>query len=306
MSVRPLGMGWGVSFPEDSKLGIHEAIVASGLDWEVELRDICTHNGKGSALGITDYSAVCRKTDNAVLGVVGAGYRPLQNSQAFNWFQPFIKTNAARIETAGSLRGGKRIWILASVNAESGIVGKEDVIRNYILLSSSHDGSLAVRIGFTPIRVVCMNTLTQAHGSEASKLLRVKHTAGLIASMEIIREIMNVAQTEFNATVEQYNRLAKQDIKQGDLEKYVKIVFDIKDPAKSKKVLPEVTALFEGGRGSKVAGKTYWGAYNAATEYLNYYRGKSADARVDSLWFGESLEINRKALTTALEMAGVS
>jgi phage/plasmid-like protein (TIGR03299 family) len=298
--------GLGTSFPAGSRLGIEEAIEAAGLDWEVELRELFTHNGKGAHLGVRDYSAVCRKIDNTVLGVVGPGYEPLQNKDAFQWFQPFIDNDAARIDTAGSLRGGRRIWILASVMAKTGFVGEKDEIRNFILLSSSHDDSLAVRIGFTPIRVVCANTLAQAHESHASKLLRVKHTARVLDNLADIREIMKTAEGEFHATVKQYNELAKRNISQEDLKKYVTVVFDIKDPTKSKKVVPAVIALFEGGRGSEQAGKTYWGAYNAANEYLNYNRGTLSDVRVDSLWFGEGLEINKRALNTAIEMAGVS
>jgi phage/plasmid-like protein (TIGR03299 family) len=298
--------GLGTSFPAGTRLGIDEALEAAGLDWEVELRELFTHSGKGARIGVRDYSAVCRTSDNTVLGVVGPGYEPLQNKEAFEWFQPLIDEDEARIDTAGSLRGGRRIWILASVKAESGFVGKTDEIRNFILLSSSHDGSLAVSVGFTPIRVVCANTLAMAHESKASKLLRVRHTARVLDNLAYIREIMNVAEAEFHATVKQYNELARRDISQQDLIEYVKVVFDIKDPDKSKKVLPEVMALFEKGRGSVNAGKTYWGAYNAANEYLNYFRGKSSDARVDSLWFGEGSAINKKALYTALEMAAVS
>ena len=297
--------GLGTSFPEGTNLAIDEAIQAAGLDWTVELREIFTHNGRNASVGIRDYFAVCRNLDNSVLGIVGAGYEPLQNIDAFQWFQPFIDEEAARIETAGSLRGGKRVWVLASVKSASAAVGKDDEIRNYILLSSSHDGTLAVRVGFTPVRVVCANTLAQAHESEASKLLRVKHTARILDNLADIREIMNTADVEFHATLKQYNELAKRDINPQDLEKYVKVVFDIKDATKSKKVLPQVISLFERGRGSTEAGKTYWGAYNAANEYLNYYRGDSSDTRMDSLWFGKGEELNKHALTTALQMARV-
>lgn len=298
--------GLGVSMPEGTNLSLEKAIVAAGLDWEVELREIFTQDRRGAVLGISDYYATCRKTDNEILGVVGSGYRPLQNREAFAWFQPFLDEDMAIIETAGSLKRGRRVWVLARIKGEELRVKGDDVIQNYILLSNSHDGSLAVRVGFTPIRVVCMNTLTQAHESEASKLLRVKHTARIIENLEDIREIMNVAHGELKATVSQYNKLAEKDINQGDLAKYVKVVFDIKDATRSKKIIPEVVKLFESGRGSKLAGETYWGAYNAVNEYLNYKRGKTRDGRLDSLWFGEGSDINKKALNTALTMRGVN
>jgi phage/plasmid-like protein (TIGR03299 family) len=298
--------GLGVSFPKGTNLNIEDAIVAAGLDWEVELREIFTQDKRGAVLGIDDYYATCRKTDNTILGVVGAEYIPLQNKEAFAWFQPFLDEDTATIETAGSLRGGKRVWILAKIRDNALAIKGDDKVQNYILLSNSHDGSLAVRVGFTPIRVVCMNTLTLAHESEASKLLRVKHTSRMIENMEDIREIMNVAQREFVATVKQYEKLAKKGINEEDLQKYVKEVFDIKDATKSKKIIPAVVKLFESGRGSELAGKTYWGAYNAVNEYLNYERGTTRDGRMDSLWFGESYNINKKALNTALANCGVN
>jgi len=89
----------------------------------------------------------------------------------------------------------------------------------------------------------------------------------------------------------------------------VRLVFDLKErertPAQEKqeKIVPGVVSLFEAGRGSRVAGRNYWGAYNAVNEYLNYFRGKTQDNTLNSLWFGDSNRINKKALNTAMKMA---
>lgn len=181
-------------------------------------------------------------------------------------------------------------------------VSEKDQIAHYILLSNSHDGSLSVRVGFTPIRVVCNNTLSLAHESHASKLLRVKHTARVIENLEHIRQIMDLAHKEFYATIEQYRVLREIEISRNDLERYVRIVFDLPETG-GKELIPNVAYLLESGRGSKEAGKTYWGAYNAVTEYLNYFRGKTQDSRLSSLWFGDSSVVNKKALHVAIEMA---
>jgi len=189
------------------------------------------------------------------------------------------------------------------------IVGKEDLMRHYVLLSNSHDGSLAVRVGFTPIRVVCNNTLCLAHESKASKLLRVKHTSRVRENLEEIRETIDLAQREFAATVEQYRRLASRQINSTDLVRYVRVVFGLKErkrtPAQEKqeKIVPNVVRLFENGRGSRTAGRNYWGAYNAINEYLNYFRGKTQDNTLSSLWFGEGAHLNKKALEVAMKLA---
>jgi hypothetical protein len=159
-----------------------------------------------------------------------------------------------------------------------------------------------VRVGFTPIRVVCNNTLCLAHESRASKLLRVKHTARLLKNLDDIREIMSLARREFRATVKQYNRLAAKDINTKDLEAYVRKVFELPDNKGGKELIPAIAFLFEGGRGAKEAGKTYWGAYNAVNGYLNYFRGKTQDNTLNSLWYGDSAEVNKRALNVALRM----
>lgn len=243
------------------------------------------------------------------MGIVGKDYSPLQNREAFNWFQPFLEAGEATIETAGSLKGGSRIWVMARIRRDPMTVGKEDVMNQYVLLSNSHDGSLAVRVGFTPIRVVCNNTLCFAHESHASQLLRVKHTNRVRENLDSIRETIDLAQQEFAATIEQYRRLKAKQIDSRDLEKYVRVVFGLKDkektPAQKKqeKIVPNVTKLFESGRGSRTAGTNYWGAYNAINEYLNYFRGKTQENTLDGLWFGNGLQINNRALRVALKLA---
>ena len=295
--------GLGRKIPDGKKLSVAEAIVAAKLDWQVELRPVYTEKADGNARsGILDHFAVCRVSDNIFLGLVGTDYVPLQNKEALEWFQPFLDSNAATLETAGSLNGGKQVWALAKIRDGNKDVGKNDPVAHYILLSNAHGGAISVRVGFTPIRVVCNNTLMMAYESEASKLLRVRHTASMHYNLELVRDIMNVASREFSATVDQYRVLHSSGIDAAGLERYVRIVFSLPDNG-GKELIPNIIHLFENGRGHKEAGKTYWGAYNAVTEYLNYFRGRTQDNTLSSLWFGDSTRINRHALTTALKMA---
>jgi phage/plasmid-like protein (TIGR03299 family) len=293
--------GLGVWIPEDKRLSVHEALLAAGLDWEVELRHLYTEGSQGEGIGILDHRCTCRTTDNRMLGIVGRDYTPLQNSEAFSWFQPFLDTGMATLETAGSLKNGQKVWVLARIRGSEGSVNG-DRVDHCILLSNAHDGSIPVRVGFTPIRVVCHNTLTMAHESKASRLLSVKHTRHILENLESVRKIMDVARKDFYATIEQYRRLAKKKIDRDDLERYVKVVFNAGDKG-GEKVLPKVLYLFDHGRGSELAGATCWGAYNAVTEYLNYFRGKTQDNTLNSLWYGESAVVGARALDLALKMA---
>jgi phage/plasmid-like protein (TIGR03299 family) len=279
--------------------------IAAGLNWEVELVPLVTADTQAK----TDSRAVRRKSDSRVLGVVGPRYFPLQNSDALKFFAPFLAAKEAALTTAGSLRMGSRIWALAKLNRDPIVVAAGDEVEKYILLSHSHDGSLAVRVGFTPIRVVCANTLAMAHRADASKLIRLKHTKDLLENLANIREVMDAADAEFTASSEQYKALVRKSINQADLEKYVRLVFKVEDDkdasTRMKNLMQEVTGLFEAGRGNALPSvkHTLWTAYNSVTEHLSYFRGRNADNRLSSLWFGDGANINRHALETALAMA---
>ena len=287
---------------------VEEGIRAAGLDWEVGLKDLFTM-GENGLYEMVDHKATYRKSDNKTLGVVGPSYEPLQNIDAFNFFNPFLEAKQATLETAGSLFDGKRVWILAKIcRDDSVIVAKsDDRVAKYILLSNSHDGSLAVRVGFTPVRVVCNNTLTMAINAKKD-LLRIRHTAKMKESLIKVQEIMNVANATFEATAEQYRALASLEINQLDLARYVRKVFAVKDdeenPDANKTLLGKIVPLFEHGKGNDLEGVkgTMWAGYNAITEYLTHFRGKDDERRFDNVMFGQGNSLNQKALTVALEM----
>lgn len=289
---------------------IEEAIVAAGLNWKVSTEPVFSGAGEKVSALLTR-----RDSDKSILGVVGPSYVPLQNSEAFKFFQPFIDSKEASIETAGSLREGKRVWILAKINRDPLVIKGNDTVEKYVLLSNSHDGTLAVRAGFTPVRVVCANTLQLSINDKASKLIRIKHTKNVVQNLENVQEIMNLADSQFEATAEQYRLLASKEINSKDLEKYVKLVFNTTsrvieaegDLSKinNKRIMEEIVPLFEKGRGNdmvEIRG-TYWAAYNAITEHLQYSRGSGEATRMDSMWFGQAATLNKKALETALVMS---
>ncbi len=117
----------------------------AGLDWEVELVPLVTADTQAQV----DHRAVRRTPDSKVLGVVGPRYAPLQNKDAFGWFQPFLDAREAALHTAGSLRSGSRIWVLAKLNRDPLVIAEGDTVEKFLLLSHGHDGSLAVRCGFS-------------------------------------------------------------------------------------------------------------------------------------------------------------
>lgn len=292
---------------------IEEAIVMAGLDWEVGLKTLQTVDAQESVPALATY----RKSDGRILGVVGPNYTVLQNKEAFGFFNPFIDKGEAKLETAGSLRNGQRIWVLAKINRpDSVIVSKaDDRVQKYILLSNSHDGSLAVRVGYTPIRVVCNNTLSMAVNGRDSALIRLKHTSNVVENLKDISAIMDAANATFEATAEQYRLLANRNINAKDLEKYIKIVFATKkqiqeaesaeDLNSGSRVMADIIQLFETGKGNDLPGVkgTMWAAYNAVTEFVQYKRGTSDEGRLNELWFGQGATLNKRALEKAVEFS---
>lgn len=291
----------------------------AGLDWKVETRPLYRpvedeENGGDLENGFEQIGQArlsVRASDNRILGVVGPRWTPLQNEDAFKVFEPLVESGDMAWHTAGSLRNGERVWVLCQLNLDNSVIVPGDEIAKFALLSNGHDGKLAVHFGFTPIRVVCANTEAMARECKASKLIRVRHHRFVKDNVEKLRDIMNLANQEFEATCDQYRYLASQPINQDDLEKYVRVVFkqDGKDDddvsTRSRNIMDGVKSLFFGGKGNDLDGVrgTWWAAYNAVTEYLNYEKGRNVQNRLDSLWFGQNAVQNRDALITAVAMS---
>ena len=285
-----------------------EAMKLAGLDWHVNVVPIFTEQ----QIEIPGHYATQRATDGQILGLVKGGYRPLQNSEAFAWFDPFVAAGEATYETAGSLRQGSRVWILAKLTRSPSEIVSGDFVEKFVLLSNGHDGKVSVRAGFTPIRVVCANTLANAHSSAESKLMRVQHSSKVVESLDAVREIMDMADASFEASMEQYRALSRRRINQKDLEKYVNQVFypgretpPEGEASPKSRVLESIQRLFEEGRGADIPGVrgTMWGAYNAVTEYLGYERGPDDSTRLNNLWLEDGARLNAQALQYAYQVA---
>lgn len=290
----------------DADIGIEDAIVSAGLDWEVGLKNLQTVDGIP-----VSHRATYRKTDNSILGVVGPRYTPLQNRDAFDWFQPFLDAKECNIHTAGSLHSGQKVWVLAQLNRDNSEIVKGDEVSKFILLSNSHDGTTAIRVGYTPIRVVCANTMAMAHSKgSGSQLIRIRHTRSSKNNLEQVRDIMDNINAQFEATAEQFRFLASKNFNQADIRRYVKVMLGIEGTVdddiktRTRNIMDEILNLVEGPKQSATGVRgTWWAAYNGYNEYLNYNKGRTTDNRLDSLWFGLNANDNVKALNTALEFA---
>lgn len=202
------GLGKEVS----SNVTAQEMITAAGLDWEVKkvpapgARD----DGKGR---YNRYLVIRERTahepEDVVLGVVGHGYQVLQNDKAFEFFEPFIASRAAGFETAGALRDGERVWVLTKLADQIHVIG-DDVVDRYLLLSNSHDGRGAVSIRFTPVRVVCQNTLSLATKG-GSATIHVRHTRRMYRRLDQAQQekLGQVIEATFQAATALFRTMAE-------------------------------------------------------------------------------------------------
>lgn len=287
-----------------------DAIRLAGLNWQVLEQQVHAFNHTDKSFArVPNYKSLVRSDNNKSLSIMKDSYSPLQNEKAFSFFNPFIEKGLASFETAGSLKEGRIIWVLATLNKAPIDVGGGDIVQKYLLLSNSHDGTMAVRVGFTPTRVVCNNTLSMAHANSQSKLLRIKHSGKLNDRMDEVQGIVNAMDAKFEATAEQYTTLARRGISAKELELYVDIIFELnpngseREQMRTTKMREGIIKLFENGAGShlKSAKGTWWGAYNSVTEYLTHEARDAGDMNLYQNWFGSASRKNNEALTVALK-----
>src|SRR4051812_5301319 len=284
----------GVVLPEAPS--VREAIRHARLDWSVRLDPVAAIvNGSLFGTGrvlpsdiavkeLESHRAVVRASDDSVLGVVGAGYTPLQNDKAFAFFEPFVASGACSLEVAGSLKGGRRVWVLARINGTDAEVVDRDAVRGYFLLSTAHDGSQAVRCQYTTIRVVCWNTLSRADRRADAGLedcVRVRHTAKVEAGLALVRRTVDMASRTFAATVDDFRRMAGKRLPVDGLQKYVDQVLGIAPDTyvrgKKPRAYVQILEAYYNAPGSTLGGvrDTYWGAYNALTDWVDHRRGRA-------------------------------
>ncbi|MBD5474870.1 MAG: DUF945 domain-containing protein [Lachnospiraceae bacterium] len=190
-----------------------DALYLAGLDWKVVQEHIFTETGDT----ILGYRVNVRDSDRKVLGVVSERYKIIQNSEAFA-FTDTLLGNGVRYETAGSLQDGRRVWLLARLPREYIIAGER--ISPYLVFSNSHDGSGAVKVALTPIRVVCNNTLNLALGT-ASRSWSMVHTGNIRDKIQEAKDTLFMAEEYMDSLGKEFERLRRQKVTDGQIREYV-------------------------------------------------------------------------------------
>ena len=213
------GLGTMVEEAPDSR----EALIAAGLDWNVVQKPVFTQDG----VKVPGYFANVRQQDGSILGVVTSRYKVVQNRDAFA-FTDALLGDGVRYETAGSLMGGRKTWILAKLPTRYIIQGEQ--ILPYLVFSNTHDGSGAIKIAMTPIRVVCNNTLNLALDT-ADRSWSIHHTGDIAAKLEDARETLFMAEDYMNELGKGFEDLSRKRLTDAAVDEFIKELLPIADDA---------------------------------------------------------------------------
>lgn len=213
----------GLGVQVEETLSSEEALIKSGLNWQVEQQPILTDKG----VLVEGYKANVRSSDNKILGVVTDRYKVIQNNEAFA-FTDNLLGQGIRYETAGSLAEGKKVWLLAKLPAAY-IIGGER-ISPYLVFSNSHDGSGSIKVAMTPIRVVCQNTLNLAL-STADRIWTANHTGDINAKLESARETFCRAEDYMDALGNEIHKLNKVTVNDELVEEMINELIPIPNDA---------------------------------------------------------------------------
>ena len=261
----------------------------------------------GGLVGMRRFFANTRSDSGEELGVVGKKFKICQNS-VMKKLQPLVDAGKVTLKTAGALGVGEKVFICGEVVGEQMSVSNDYKVNANLLFSNSHDGSAAVRIGFTPIVPICANTLAMAHSSEHSRLVRVYHGAAVDENVDELFNILDTATQSFKATFEQYQKLLDAKINQSDVEKYVikTMKWDKEEQedwsTRRKNQFNAIVDAIKNAPGSSSFQGTVFSAYNGLNTYLNNDAGRSPASRANSIWFGTNRTTDNKAFENALEL----
>ncbi|SEM91133.1 phage/plasmid-like protein TIGR03299 [Chryseobacterium taichungense] len=296
-----------------------ESIKFAGLDYEVEKSPLFTkgagiiENTNGiemidSELEVPNYFANIRTDNNTVLGVVGKDYQIVQNREAFSFFDSIVGGGDGILyETAGALGNGERIFITAKLPDYIRVGNGDDITEKYIFLTTSHDGSGSITAAFTPVRIVCQNTLN-ASLKNMSNVVRIRHTAGAKQRLDDAHKVMGLANKLSNELESTFNHWAKIKVGDDEMKKLIQLALcpnketlehlqrgnfdDLSTVFKNTVDDAFAYAMISESQQMETTKGTLFGAYNAVTGYFQNVRNyKDNEAKLQSIVLGGTAQL---------------
>ena len=298
--------GLGVAVSND--LTPRQMMVKAGLDWSVE--KVPTFARVGDEEVPTGVEALIRSSDNKVLTQVGSNWNPVQNEEAFDFFAEYCAAGDMEMHTAGSLKGGQMVWALAKIKESFDILGG-DQVDSYLPFSNPHMYGKSIDVRFTPIRVVCNNTLTLSLGQQVANSCKLNHRSEF--NPEKVKEALGIAHEKFAKYKEMAEFLSSKKFNAESLIQYYNEVFPRTYQGKKEVKVVDFKDLTTNGQaafsyletqpGAEFGEGTWWQALNSVTYLTDHKMGRSTDSRLASAWFGSNQNRKEKAVNKAVEFA---
>jgi phage/plasmid-like protein (TIGR03299 family) len=255
---------------------------------------------------IKESVAVVRIDDSAILGVVSPRYHIIQNTECFELVDEIIGSGQAVFHTAASLCGGRRIFCTLRFPKDAQI--GPDLINMYLLMTSSHDGKSSLHLRWTPVRVVCNNTLNAALGTGSTSCFNIAHTKNYETKIEQARQVLRLGEQYYATMEKEFTKLIKTPFVHADMVKLTEQLFPSdKEPVAgiTKNKREQVACLFHNGKGNSEPGvkNTRWAAFNAVTDFVDHCQMvvskntelAKSEARMNSSTFGTGARLRQKA-----------
>lgn len=303
--------GLGNRLPKNQPLEVWQK--AAGMDWDIKQTEVLFNSASGDGNNMLnlrsnpDATVLFRSDTHAPLSVVSKRYKVVQPKEVLGFYRDLVSVGGFELETAGVLKGGKKLWALAKTGQETILAGG-DKVKAYLLLATSCDGSLATTAQFTSIRVVCNNTLQMAVG-ESKGAIRVPHSTTFDPTA--VKHELGLGMTSWDIFLTSIKALSNRPVNKFEAMSYlVNVLGDASLPLNeqpNQKAIQTVYGLYSGeGKGSKMtsANGTAWGLVNGITEFVDVHRrARSQDNRLDSAWFGQGAQIKQRAYEAAMALA---
>jgi phage/plasmid-like protein (TIGR03299 family) len=291
----------GLSVEVHNDLTPEQMLVKAGLNWTVDKHP--TFAVIDDEPVVTPSQALVRSCDNKILTMVSGDWNPVQNHEAFEFFNEFVMEGDMEMHTAGSLKGGQMVWALAKVKDSFEILGG-DKVESYLLFSNPHQYGRGIDIRFTPIRVVCNNTLTLSLNASSEHMVKLNHRRKFDA--DLVKSTLGIASNKLHEYKEMSEFLASKFYKKDSVEKYFMDVFPSlskKDNSVMSRSAEEAYAVLETQPGAEFGRGSWWQAFNATTFATDHLLGNSSETRLQSAWYGANRQRKLVALEKAVEYA---
>lgn len=293
--------GLGIKIEDD--ITTDDMLIKAGLNWNINKEGIITNLSKQP---VPEQYALVRDSDSFVLGTCGKTYKPIQPKEVLGFFHEFVEKGGMKMETAGSLNNGRHIFALASIQ-ESFVLGREDKVEGYLLFSSPNVVGKAMRILFTPIRVVCNNTLTMAlNNASGAGEYKLHHSRTFDAS--IAKAALGLAKGQLDSFEQEAKFLTSRRVKSNQmLQNYFSELWPTQradnDNDELSRTAQAAMIIFDKQPGAEYFPNSWWNAFNTVTYIIDHVACRSDNNRLRNAWFGHGQRVKRQALELAIEGA---